>query len=76
MIGLPLLLFVPTHFLLLRLAPKPPAERGSVRSVLPEILEPVGRHFGVPHRVPDIFVTHAVLKRSSIVAVVGELVAG
>ena len=31
-------------------------------SVLPEILEPIRSHFGVTHRVHDIFVAHVVLK--------------
>ena len=45
-------------------------------SVLPEILEPIRRHFGVPNRVHDVFVAHVVLQGSSVVPIVGELVAG
>jgi hypothetical protein len=45
-------------------------------SVLPEILEPIRRHFGVSNRVRDIFVTHVVLERPSVMPIVGELVAG
>ncbi len=45
------------------------------QSVLPEILEPIGSHFGVPHRVHDVLVAHVVLERPGIVPVVGELIA-
>jgi hypothetical protein len=45
-------------------------------SVFPEILEPVGCHFGVSHRVHDILVAHMVLERSSVMPIIGELVAG
>jgi hypothetical protein len=45
-------------------------------SVLPEILEPIGRHFGISNRVHDIFVAHVVLECSGIVPVVGKLEAG
>lgn len=45
-------------------------------SVVPEILEPVRRHFGVADRMHDIFVAHVVLERSSVMPLVGELVAG
>jgi hypothetical protein len=53
----------------LRLGPKS-------TSVLPKILEPVRRHFGVSHSVHYIFVPHVVLERSGIMPVVGQLVAG
>jgi hypothetical protein len=36
-------------------------------SVLPEILEPIGRHFGISNRVHDIFVAYVVLECSGIV---------
>jgi hypothetical protein len=36
-------------------------------SVLPEILEPIRRHFGVANRVHDIFVAHIVLEGSGVV---------
>jgi hypothetical protein len=45
-------------------------------SVLPEILEPIGRHVGISNRVHDIFVAHVVLESSGVVPVVGKLVAG
>ena len=45
-------------------------------SVLPEIFELIRRHFGVSHRVHDILVTHVVLEGSSIMPVVGDLIAG
>jgi hypothetical protein len=48
----------------------------SIVSVLPEILEPVRRHFGVTHRVHDILVAHVVLERSGVMPIVGKLVAG
>jgi hypothetical protein len=44
-------------------------------SVVPEILEAVGRHLGVSNRVHDILVAY-VLERSGVMPVVGELVAG
>jgi len=40
-------------------------------SVLPEVLEPIRSHFGVSHRVHDVFVAHVVLQGSSIVPIVG-----
>ena len=43
-------------------------------SVPPEILKPIGRHFGVSHRVHDVFVAHVMLEGSSIVPIVGELI--
>jgi CBS-domain-containing membrane protein len=56
------------------------AQRDYVRiarsSVLPEILEPIWSHFSVPHRVHDIFVAHVVLKGSSVMPIVSQLIAG
>jgi hypothetical protein len=43
-------------------------------SVLPEILEPIRRHFGVANRVHDIFMAHIVLEGSGVVPIVGKLV--
>jgi hypothetical protein len=43
--------------------------------VLPEILKPIRRHFGVSNRVHDVFVTHVVLEGSGVMPIVGELVA-
>jgi hypothetical protein len=43
--------------------------------VFPKVFEPVRRHFGVSDRVHDIFVAHKVLKGSSVMPIVGELVA-
>ena len=43
-------------------------------SVLPEILEPIRRHFGVANRVRDIFMAHIVLEGSRVMPIVGELV--
>jgi hypothetical protein len=48
--------------------------RTVLASVLPEILEPIGCHFGVANRVHDIFMAHIVLEGSGVVAIVGELV--
>jgi hypothetical protein len=48
--------------------------RGVLASVLPEILEPIRRHFGVAHRVHDIFMAHIVLEGSGVMPVVGQLV--
>ena len=45
----------------------------TVPLVLPEGLEPVGRHLCVPHRVRDVFVPEVVLQRTRVVPVVGEL---
>jgi hypothetical protein len=44
-------------------------------SVLPEILKPTGRHFGVSNGVHDIFVAHVVLEGSRVVSIIGELLA-
>jgi hypothetical protein len=43
-------------------------------SVLPEILEPIRRHFGVANRVHDISMAHVVLEGSGVMPIVGELV--
>jgi hypothetical protein len=40
-------------------------------SVLPEILEPIRRHLGISNRVRDISMAHVVLKRPSIMPIVG-----
>jgi hypothetical protein len=40
----------------------------------PEILEPSHSHFGIADGVLDILMTEVVLQRTSIVAIVGELV--
>src|SRR5262249_26042567 len=42
-------------------------------SVPPKILEPVGRHFGVPDCVLSVLVPEIVLQSSRVVAIVGEL---
>src|SRR5262249_19949063 len=47
--------------------PAPPS------SVPPKILEPVGRHFGVPDCVLDVLVAKVVLQGARVVAIVGEL---
>ena len=47
--------------------PAPPS------SVPPKILEPVGRHFGVPDRVLDVLVPEVMLQGPRVVAVVGQL---
>jgi len=45
-------------------------------SVLPEILELIGRHLGVSNRVHDIFVAHVMLEGSGVMPVVGQLISG
>ena len=47
--------------------PAPPS------SVPPKVLEPVGRHFGVPDRVLNVLVPEVVLQRPRVVAIVREL---
>ena len=42
-------------------------------SVPPKVLEPVGRHFGVPDRVLNVLVPEVVLQGSRIVAIIGQL---
>src|SRR6516225_8488475 len=42
-------------------------------SVPPKVLEPIGRHVGVPDRVLDVPVPEVVLQGSRVVAIVGEL---
>ena len=42
-------------------------------SVPPKVLEPVGRHFGVPDRVLNVLVPEVVLQGARVVAIVGEL---
>ena len=45
-------------------------------SVLPEILEPIGRHLAVSNRVHDIFVAHVMLEGSGVMPVVCQLISG
>src|SRR5262245_59433146 len=47
--------------------PAPPS------SVPPKVLEPTGRHFGVPDRVLNVLVPEVVLQGARIVAVVRQL---
>src|SRR5262245_7042127 len=49
------------------------ASRPEVRSAPPKVLEPVGRHFGVAHRVLNVLVPEVMLQGSRVVAIVGEL---
>jgi hypothetical protein len=49
------------------------AKSSPAGSIFPEAIETVATQLGVAHRVLDIAVTHEVLQRSSIDAVVGEL---
>ena len=42
-------------------------------SVPPKILEPVGRHFGVPDRVLDVLVPEVLLQGPRVVAIICEL---
>src|SRR5262249_4898874 len=42
-------------------------------SAPPKVLEPVGRHFGVPDRVLDVLVPEVVLQGPPVVAIVGQL---
>jgi hypothetical protein len=44
-------------------------------SVLPKILEPIRRHFSISHGVLNVSVAHVVLEGSSVMSVIGELVA-
>src|SRR6516162_8055173 len=41
-------------------------------SVPPKILEPVGRHVGVPDRVLDVLVPEVVLQGPRVVAIIGQ----
>ena len=41
--------------------------------VPPKVLEPVGRHVGVPDRVLNVLVPEIVLQGARVVAIVGEL---
>jgi hypothetical protein len=43
------------------------------RSVPPEVLEAVGRHFGVPDRVLNVLVPEVVLQGPRVVAIVRKL---
>src|SRR6516165_1380560 len=47
--------------------PAPPS------SIPPKVLEPVGRHFGIPDRVLDVLVAEVVLQGPRVVAVIGQL---
>ena len=42
-------------------------------SVPPKVLEPVGRHFGVPDRVLDVLMPEVVLQGPRVVAIIGQL---
>ena len=42
-------------------------------SVPPKVLEPVGRHFGVPDRVLNVLVPEVVLQGPRVVAIIGQL---
>src|SRR5262249_54219669 len=41
-------------------------------AVKPKVFEAIGRHFGVAHRVLDVFVPEVVLQGPRVVAIVGE----
>src|SRR5215475_6522870 len=43
------------------------------RSATPKVLEPVGRHFGVPDGVLNVLVPEVVLQGARVVTIVGEL---
>ena len=45
-------------------------------SILPEILEPLGRELGVAHRMHDVLVAELVLQGARVAAVVRKFVAG
>src|SRR5262245_9891516 len=49
------------------------ASRPEIRSAPPKVLEPVGRHFGVPDRVLNVLVAEVVLQGPRIVTIIGEL---
>src|SRR5262245_49491307 len=49
------------------------ASRPEVRSAPPKVLEPIGRHVGVPDRMLDVLVPEVVLQSPCVVSVVGEL---
>ena len=49
------------------MAPAPPS------SVPPKVLEPVGRHFGVPDRMLNVLVPEVVLQGARVVTIVGQL---
>src|SRR5271165_714932 len=46
-----------------------------IGSVLPELLEAVGRKVGVPYRMRDVLVPEVMLQGPGVVALVGQLVA-
>ena len=41
-------------------------------SVPPKVLEPVGRHFGVPDRVLNVLVPEVVLQGPGVMAIIGQ----
>jgi hypothetical protein len=54
-------------------SPAPEERRQTQASVAsPKVLEPVGRHFGVPDRMLDVPVAEVVLQSPRVVAIVGE----
>ena len=48
-------------------------ESSAPPSIPPKVLEPVGRHFGVPDRVLNVLVPEVVLQGPCVVAIVREL---
>ena len=44
-----------------------------VYSVLPEPIKPISRHFRIPDGMLDVSVSHIVLDRTGIMAIVGQL---
>src|SRR5262245_66306852 len=54
-------------------APDHPRTWGWPLSIPPKVLEPVGRHFGVPDGVLDVLVPEVMLQGPRVVAIVGEL---
>lgn len=53
-----------------------PFHRRDLRSILPEVLEPLWAQFSVSNRVLDVLVPEVQLNRPGIVASVGEIEAG
>src|SRR5215475_5613331 len=45
----------------------------STTLIPPKVLEPVGRHFGVPDRVLNVLVPEVVLQGARVVTIVGQL---
>jgi hypothetical protein len=52
---------------------RPEAAAQGLRSASPKVLEPVGRHLGVPDRMLDVPVAEVVLQSPCVVAIIGEL---